>query len=205
VTTSEHFTQHPERLEDIINKLKVGAFPPEFLAGYAAGVDPPGVPGVTVYHKTGLGYTIDTIFKVTDETDEFVDFGDEYKSTSEPMVGVLYLKNVVSNIAIGDPTNTYFISPERKPLVLRNPIMFHDLTLPEVRDSHYEIDAVIHHLTAHPNSAPFVCLQLIQHFGIANPSPGMIERVATVYKQGMFSSNSNTYGDGRYSSLSAVV
>lgn len=96
-------------------------------------------------------------------------------------------------------------APARKPLIIRNPVMFHDLVEPEVRDSHYEIDALIHFLTSHPTAPPFIAKQMIQHLGIASPSPQYIERVATAYYDGQYSSNGKTYGDGRYSNLSAVV
>lgn len=83
--------------------------------------------------------------------------------------------------------------------------MFHDLSAPAIRDAHYEVDALIHHLTSHPNAAPFISLQLLQHFGISNPSPGMIERVAAVYKAGSYTHGSSTFGDGRHSNLPAVI
>eukprot|EP00571_Detonula_confervacea_P017647 CAMPEP_0172312770 /NCGR_PEP_ID=MMETSP1058-20130122/18549_1 /TAXON_ID=83371 /ORGANISM="Detonula confervacea, Strain CCMP 353" /LENGTH=2999 /DNA_ID=CAMNT_0013026315 /DNA_START=101 /DNA_END=9097 /DNA_ORIENTATION=+ len=204
VTNTPAFSVVPTDAAEIRSKLKVGAFP-QSLAEYDSGTILDGT--VTVYHKkdasgNSLGYTVDTIFKLVDETDEFIDFGDEYYVDSGSWVGFVYLKNLESNIAIGDAANPYFSeSSARKRLEMRNPLMFHDLVAPEIRDAHYEIDAIIHHLTSHPNAAPFISLQLIQHFGIANPSPGYIERVATVYKEGTYSD----FGDGKFSNLEAVV
>jgi uncharacterized protein (DUF1501 family) len=207
ITNAVAFTGNPENEEAIWSRLKIGAFPPDYLGGYEAGFDLFSG-AVTVYHKSGQGYTSDTIFKLSDTTDEFIEFGSAYerpRQEGDPIVGVVYLKNLVSDIQIGDTENDYYSAPARTPLVMRNPLMFHDLVAPAIRDAHYEIDAVIHHLTSHPSAAPFICAQLIQHFGIANPSPGYIERVATVYREGRFTFNSNDFGDGKHSSLDAVV
>lgn len=174
LTETMGFTDNPTDEESIRSTLKIGAFPPSFVGGYDAGTDI--LNGqVKVYHKTDAsGYSTESIFRLIDETDEFYDFGDNYKQSTDPKVGYVYLKNLVSEIRIGDPNNDYYTQPGKKPLITRNPVLFHDLADPEVRDSHYEIDAVIHHLTSHQNAPPFISLQLIQHFGVSNPSPGTL-------------------------------
>ena len=175
VTNSQAFSDsdQPADADAILSRLKIGAFPPEQVGGYSTGIALPGDSSVTVYHLLNQGYTEDTIFKVRDVTDEFVDFGDAYREGSsppEPVVGVVYLKNMESNIQFGDVANDYYSQPGRKLLIMRNPMMFHDLVKPEIRDAHYEVDAVIHHLTSHQNAAPFVSKQLIQLVGgISNP------------------------------------
>ena len=147
----------PADAAEIRSTLKIGAFPPDYLGNYGNGIDIGG--GVTVYHSTDTNdYSVDSIFKIADLYDEFVDFGEEYVLNPQgPQVeGVLYLKNLISTIHIGDVASEYFAPPARKPLRMRNPLMFHNLVKPAIRDSHYEVDAVIHHLTSHPNAAPFV-------------------------------------------------
>lgn len=199
------YSANPTTVADIRDKLKIGAFPPD--ASYDSGtIITLDGEVVVVYHKTSTGgYTAESIFKLQDETDEFVDWGTDYGAGSDPVVGFVYLKNFKSEIQIGDATNTYYTPPARKPLIMRNPVMFTDLVQPEIRDAHEEIDAHIHHLTSHPTAPPFITTQLIQHFGISNPSPGFIKRVATVYKEGQYISNGVTFGDGRFSSLPAVI
>ena len=73
------------------------------------------------------------------------------------------------------------------------------------QDAYYETDAVIDHLISHPNTAPFVSKQLIQHLGISNPSPRYVESVATAFKTGTYVSNGITFGDGTLSDLKATV
>ena len=138
VAETPGFTSDPTNVEDILSTLKIGAFPPD--SSYS-GDAIPGLNGVTVYHKAVNTYGIDTIFRIEDETDEFIDFGDDYVPGTSPKVSYLFLKNVVSNITIGNDANDYFTVPRRKPLTMRNPVLFHDLVKPEIRDSHYEVDA----------------------------------------------------------------
>jgi uncharacterized protein (DUF1800 family) len=46
---------------------------------------------------------------------------------------------------------------------------------------HYLIVAFV----SHPNAAPFVSMQLIQHIGgISNPSPAYVNRVANAFTNG---------------------
>jgi len=54
-------------------------------------------------------------------------------------------------------------------------------------DGESDLDAVMDHLAAHPNTAPFICRRLIQRLVTSNPSAGYIYRVTQVWK----SSNGN--------------
>lgn len=76
------------------------------------------------------------------------------------------------------------------PLVARE--QYHDrgaktlldgVTLPAGQTAVQDFDAVIHHLMAHPNVAPFVSLRLIRHFVTSNPSRAYVQRVAAVFRQ----------------------
>ena len=47
----------------------------------------------------------------------------------------------------------------------------------------------------------FLAIRMIQRFGNSNPSPGLIERVATAYKTGSF----GQFGSNKYGDLGAMV
>ena len=96
----------------------------------------------------------------------------------------LNLKNLESMVKIG---------PQFK---FRNPPTFYNEN-PEVRDAQYETEAAIDHYLYHASSAPFLSLRFIQRFGISNPSPGFVERVAQAFKTGKCDalSISGNYGD----------
>ena len=98
-------------LSEFRSKVRIGSLPPSQLEGY------PNVPSATItldgvdidiYHKDSGGYTEDTIFRLEDDTDEFVDFGSDYVASSSPLVGYVYLKNFKSEIQIGDTANDYY-------------------------------------------------------------------------------------------------
>jgi uncharacterized protein (DUF1800 family) len=68
--------------------------------------------------------------------------------------------------------------------------------IPEGQGGMTDIREAIHQLSLHPNVAPFICKQLIQRLITSNPSPGYIERIATVF---------NDDGLGHHGNLGAVV
>lgn len=79
-----------------------------------------------------------------------------------------------------------------------------------LRDAYYETDAVIDHLAYHENTPPFISKNLIQHFGISNPSPRYIETVATAFRTGSYvfkqaGSPNVSFGDNKWGDLSAVA
>ena len=59
-----------------------------------------------------------------------------------------------------------------------------------------DVEDVVHHLVRHPNTAPFICRQLIQFLITSNPSPDYVGRVASV-----FSDN----GSGETGDLESVI
>ena len=105
---------------------------------------------VKVWHKNG-GYDIDTIFRI------------KYRGKQ------IFVKNVRSVVQIAKAPQYEF----------RNPPSFVNLGFREIRDAMYETDAVLENYFYHDNVGPFLALRLIQRFGISNPSPQYINRVAS--------------------------
>ncbi len=68
---------------------------------------------------------------------------------------------------------------------------------------HHETNSVLDSLFYHPTHPPFMASRIIQRFGISNPSPSLIERVATAYKTGSY--DNGRFGSGRYGDLGALV
>jgi uncharacterized protein (DUF1501 family) len=168
------FSAAPASLEEIRLKCFIGGpNPSSFDEGVWSSLSC-GIDDVTVYSKGGScsSLTSDTVFR----------FVDEY---GQPR----YVKNLVSTVSIGD---TYSF---------RNPVQFHNFADPEVRDSLYEIDAAIDSYFYHPSHAPFLAHNMIQRFGISNPSPRFIEAVANAYKSGKY----QDIGSGEYGDMGALV
>ena len=63
------------------------------------------------------------------------------------------------------------------------------------------LEAVLNSLMSHPNTAPFVSKQLIQHLVTSNPSPAYVQRVATAFNTGRFQG----FGKGVPGDMKAVV
>jgi Protein of unknown function (DUF1800) len=63
------------------------------------------------------------------------------------------------------------------------------------------LDAVLDSLMRHPNMAPFIGKQLIQHLVSSNPSPAYVGRVASAFSSGKYGS----FGSGQSGDLSATV
>jgi hypothetical protein len=55
-------------------------------------------------------------------------------------------------------------------------------TIPAGQDAQKDLDSLVEILVAHPNTAPFVSLRLIQGMTTSDPSPAYITRVATIFK-----------------------
>ncbi len=78
--------------------------------------------------------------------------------------------------------------------------LFDGVSLPGVANSEAgcltDINRALDAIANHPTVAPFIARQLIQKFVTSNPSPGYIQRVATVF---------NNNGDGVRGDLAAVI
>lgn len=74
--------------------------------------------------------------------------------------------------------------------------LFGDQVIPAGQTPAQDIDSALNILFAHPNVAPFISKQLIQHLVTSNPSPAYVERVAGVF---------NDNGAGVKGDLGAVV
>lgn len=68
------------------------------------------------------------------------------------------------------------------------------------------IDQAIDHIFEHPNVGPFLSRQLIQRFTASNPSPDYVERVATAFNDGSFTSKDDVqFGGGVRGDLTATL
>src|ERR1700756_1158125 len=54
-------------------------------------------------------------------------------------------------------------------------------TVPAGRTAEQDLDDVLRALAAHPNTAPFISLRLIQHLVTSDPSPAYLGRVSAVF------------------------
>jgi len=88
-------------------------------------------------------------------------------------------------------------------------VHFISLTDRELRDAEHETDAALDHYFYHSNTAPFLAIRFAQRFGISNPSPRYIERIAAAFRKGSFTYNDGgspiKYGSGTYGDLAAMV
>jgi uncharacterized protein (DUF1800 family) len=67
------------------------------------------------------------------------------------------------------------------------------------------LELVLDSLMQHPNTAPFIGKQLIQHLVSSNPSAAYVQRVATAFTSGRFSADGVNFGDGQRGNLAATV
>jgi uncharacterized protein (DUF1800 family) len=65
---------------------------------------------------------------------------------------------------------------DRGPKTLLNGVQ-----LPGGQSTDQDLNAAIDNIAGHPNVAPFISKQLIQHLVTSNPSPGYVQRIATVF------------------------
>jgi uncharacterized protein (DUF1800 family) len=74
-------------------------------------------------------------------------------------------------------------------------------TIPAGQTAEQDLTSALGIIFNHPNVAPFVARQLIEHLVTSNPSPQYVQRVATAFDTGTFSS----YGSGKRGDLQATV
>lgn len=74
--------------------------------------------------------------------------------------------------------------------------VFLGITIPENTSGEDSLQIALDRITNHPNVAPFISKQLIQRLVTSNPSPGYVERIASVFDDD---------GTGQRGNLAAVV
>ena len=60
-------------------------------------------------------------------------------------------------------------------------LLLNGTTLPAKQTAQQDLDQALQNIFSHPNLAPFISKQLIQHLVTSNPSPGYVKRVAEVF------------------------
>jgi len=58
------------------------------------------------------------------------------------------------------------------------------VSIPAQQSAEQDLESVLHALSTHPNTAPFVSLRLIQHLVTSDPSPDYLRRVSEVFTAG---------------------
>jgi uncharacterized protein (DUF1800 family) len=67
------------------------------------------------------------------------------------------------------------------------------------------LETVLDSLMAHPNTAPFIAKQMIQHLVTSNPSPAYVQRVATAFTSGRYTAGGKSFGAGANGDLAATI
>ncbi len=67
--------------------------------------------------------------------------------------------------------------------------LLNGVTIPEGKTAQEEMEIAMDNLAYHPNTAPFISKQLIQHLVSSNPSPAYVKRVAKVFSDNSHSAN----------------
>ncbi|WKB51535.1 DUF1800 domain-containing protein [Eleftheria terrae] len=79
--------------------------------------------------------------------------------------------------------------------------LLNGVTLPAGHTAPQALEAVLDSLMNHPNMAPFISRQLIQHLVTSNPPPGYVGRVAKAFSTGRWYS----FGSGRRGDMKATI
>ncbi len=83
---------------------------------------------------------------------------------------------------------------------------FLGLTIPAGTGAEESIERALDYLFNHPNTAPFICRQLIQRFVTSSPRPAYVERVSHAFADGIFTLPSGlAVGTGRRGDLKATI
>ena len=74
------------------------------------------------------------------------------------------------------------------------------------RDAEYETSAILEHYFYHPNTAPFVCIRLMQRAGFSNPSPRYVQACSNAFRTGDYTTSGGvSFGSGKYGDLAATA
>jgi hypothetical protein len=79
------------------------------------------------------------------------------------------------------------------------------VSVPAASTAPQALERVLDSVIQHPNTAPFIGKQLIQHLVTANPTPAYVQRVATAFNAGRFTSEGVTFGSGQRGDLAATI
>lgn len=134
--------------------------------------------GTLMKHPSGDEFSATTVFEIVDMNGQ-----------------INFRKNSRSVVRVGAAGR----------LVFRNPVSFHLLPDPTLRDAQYETDAALEHLFFHVNMAPFLASHLAKRFGNSNPSPRLIDNVATAFRTGNHDTDGRSFGSGKYGCLAATI
>lgn len=74
-----------------------------------------------------------------------------------------------------------------------------------LRDAQYETAAVLDHYFYQDNVAPFICIRLIQRFGVSNPSPRYVSQCTKAFRSGRYESGSVVFGNDDYGNLESTT
>jgi uncharacterized protein (DUF1800 family) len=74
-----------------------------------------------------------------------------------------------------------------------------------VKDAQYETEAILDEYFYHSNTAPFLCLRVVQRFGFSNPSGRYIASCVAAYRTGSYISGGISFGTGKYGDLAAMA
>jgi len=79
------------------------------------------------------------------------------------------------------------------------------VTVPAGSTAPQALELVLDSVMNHPNMAPFVSRQLIQHLVVSNPSASYVQRVSTAFASGRYTSAGMSFGTGVRGDLAATV
>lgn len=144
-------------------------------------------PSLMVSNKISNNYFVHT------QTAGVLDAGSIFELRDDK--GVHYRKNLKSEVQLVGTSISF-----------RNAVHFINLADPELRDAQYETDAALDHYFHHSNTAPFLAKRMAQRFGISNPTPGFVSRVANAFTTGLYTSDDGiSFGSNGYGDLGAMI
>ncbi len=77
--------------------------------------------------------------------------------------------------------------------------------LPAGQTTQQDLTGTLNNINTYPSTAPHVARLLIQQFVTSNPSPAYVNRVATAYVSGSYSSGGITFGTGTRGDMRALL
>ena len=170
------FNRMPRNKQQVLTKLHIGSYDPQNLNLQFKTKNN----DIILHHKSSTKkFKTNSVFEVEDN------FG-----------MTQYLLNIKSIVSVKGTNSKYSF---------RNPPHFLSLHDAEVRDALSETEATIDHYFYHENTSPFLAKRLIQRFGISNPSPGYLLRVANAFRSGTYKWKSLSFGSDKYGDLASTI